>query len=155
MNAKNLGFLALGGVLLLAAGCVPMAESVQSATTTVITGHEGGAYAPKNATKYDLENKLKLVLLDHGVERSLTCSGLFERFTDDGRLQITANLRNRLNRRIQVQINCVFKDALGAPTGDATPFETLILDENAQEGKTFTAMNTLAKGYTIRVRQAR
>jgi hypothetical protein len=64
-------------------------------------------------------------------------------------------MRNRLNRRIQVQINCVFKDALGAPVGDETPFETFILDENAQEGKTFKAMNAQAKGYTIRVRQAR
>jgi hypothetical protein len=147
--------LAVVAGLLLAAGCVPMAESGQSAARTVITGHEGGAYVPQNPTKYDLENRAKFVLLDHDVQRSVTCSGLFERFTEDGRLEVTANVRNRLNRRIQVQINCVFKDAVGAPTGDETPFETLILTENAQEGVKFVSMNNQARGYTIRVRQAR
>ena len=77
-----------GTGLLLAAGCVPLSESAQSATQTVVTGHEGGAYAPKNTTKYDLENEAKFVLLDHDVQRSVTCSGLQERFTDDGRLEV-------------------------------------------------------------------
>jgi hypothetical protein len=159
MNADMKTKLLLGAGLaagwILFTGCVPMSESAESATRTVVTGHEGGAYAPVNAGKYDLENKTKSVLLDHAVQRSVTCSGLYERLTDDGRLEIVANVRNRLNRRIEVQINCVFKDALGAPTGDETPFETLILSENAQEGVKFTAMNTQAKGYTIRVRQSR
>ncbi len=114
-----------------------------------------GAYAPKNTTKYDLENKAKFVLLDPGAQASVTCSGLSERFTEDGRLEVTANVRNRDNRRIQVQINCVFKDVQGTATGDETPFQTLILTENAQEAVKFTSMNNQAKGYTIRVRQAR
>ncbi|MBM3878392.1 MAG: hypothetical protein FJ387_01540 [Verrucomicrobia bacterium] len=155
MTTKLLFPLAAGALLWLAAGCVPVAEKVEGATRTVVTGHPGGAYAPRNPTKYDLENRAKFVALDKGVERSVTCTGLFERFLEDGRLEVTANVRNRLNRRIQVQINCVFKDAQGAPTGDETPFETLILTENAQEGVKFVSINTQAKGYTIRVRQAR
>lgn len=146
---------ALAATLFAACGCRDVSQSAQGTTQAIVTGHSGGAYAPKNATKYDLENNAKFVLLDYDVQRSVTCSGLFERFTDDGRLEITANVRNRINRRIQVQINCVFKDAQGAPTGDETPFQTLILSENAQEGVKFTAMNNQAKGYTIRVRQAR
>ena len=63
-------------------------------------------------------------------------------------------MRNRENRRIEVQINCVFKDEQGFPV-DETPFRTLILTENAQEGVQFTSMNNQAKTYTIRVRQAR
>ena len=141
--------------LLLANGCVPIAEGTKDATTTVVTGHEGGAYAPVNTDRYALENQSKFVLLDHSIQRSVTCSGLFEKYTDDGRLEITANVRNRVGHRLNVQINCVFKDAQGAPTGDETPFQTLILTENAQEGVKFTSMNTLAKGYTIRVREAR
>ena len=66
-----------------------------------------------------------------------------------------ANVKNRENRRIQVQANCVFKDDQGFSTGDETPFQTLILAENSTEAVHFTAMNTLAKKYTIRVRQAR
>jgi len=155
MNAKVIMSVGASAGLLLLAGCVPASERVQSGARTVYTGHAGGAYAPQNPTKYDYENKLKFVLLDHDVQRSVTCSGLSERFTDDGRLEVIAKVRNRLNRRIEVQINCVFKDLQGTPTGDETPFQTLILSENAQEGVKFTAMNNLAKGYTIRVRQAR
>jgi hypothetical protein len=121
----------------------------------VFAGCHGGAYAPVNTTKYDLENKLGFVDMDSGAQRSVTCSGLQERTLPDGRFEVTANVRNRESRRIQVQINCVFKDAQGFPTGDETPFQTLILTENAQEGVKFTSMNNLARRYTIRVRQAR
>ena len=65
------------------------------------------------------------------------------------------HVKNRENRRIQVQISCVFKDEQGAATGDETPFQNLILGENTTEAVRFTAMNTQAKKYTIRVRQAR
>jgi hypothetical protein len=147
--------LLAGAALLAATGCVPVYESARSAGQTVVTGHEGGAYAPKNPTKYALENEAKFVLLDRQVQRSVTCSGLQEQVLPDGRLEVTANVRNRLNRRIEVQINCVFKDGQGFPTGDETPFQQLFLTENAQEGVKFVSMNNLAKGYTIRVRQAR
>lgn len=114
----------------------------------------GGAYLPKNTTKYDVENREKLVLLDARVQRSVTCSGIQERALEDGRLEIMANIRNREGRRIEVQIGCVFKDANGFPTGDESPFQTLILTENAQEAVKFTSLNNLAKKYTIRIREA-
>ena len=113
-----------------------------------------GAYEPVNATKYDLENHAKFVLLDPGAQRSVTSSGIQEKWLSDGRLQVSSNLRNRENRRIQVQVDCVFKDEQGFPI-DQTPFQNVILTENAQEAVTFTAMNTQARKYTIRVRQAR
>ena len=113
-----------------------------------------GAYAPQDTTKYDLENKAGFVLLDPGAQHSVTTSGLQERKLPDGRMEVTANIRNRENRRIQVQVNCVFKDDQGFSL-DETPFQTLILTENAQESVHFTAMNPQAKKYTIRVRQAR
>ena len=144
-----------GGMLVLAAGCVPVAESAGSATHTIVTGHEGGAYRPVNATKYNLEDSDKFVLLDKRVERSVTCSGFLERVNEDGRLEVVANVRNRLSRRIEVHIDCVFKDPQGFPIGDETPFQTLILSENAQEGVRFISMNNQAKRYTIRVREAR
>jgi hypothetical protein len=145
--------LGLGGVGLC--GCREVSESAQSATRYVITGHAGGAYEPKNVSKYDLENNARFVLLDKGVERSVTCPGIQERILDDGRLEVTANLRNRLNRRIEVQANCVFKDERGFPTKDEAPFQTLILTENAQESVSFVSLNSQAKTYTLRVRQAR
>ena len=115
---------------------------------------ETGALTPQNTTKFDTENHEKFVLLDPGAQYSVTCSGLQETTLPDGRLEVVARVRNRENRRIQVQINCEFKDAQGFAL-DSTPFQTLILTENATEGVPFTSMNGKAKDYTIRVRQAR
>ncbi len=136
-------------------GCKEVSESAESGANAVITGHPGGAYAPKNTTRYALENSERFVLLNKAAERSVTCTGIQERALEDGRIEVVANVRNRLKRRIQVQINCVFKDDQGFPTGDETPFTDVILTENAQEGVRFTSMNNQAKRYTIRVRQAR
>lgn len=112
-----------------------------------------GPYEPRPANN-ELENTAKFVLMDPGAERSVTTTGIQEKWLPDGRLQVSTNVRNQENRRIQVQVNCVFKDEQGFPV-DETPFQNLILTENAQEGVTFTAMNNQAKKYTIRVRQAR
>jgi uncharacterized protein YcfL len=116
---------------------------------------EPGPFTPQDTTKYTVENTEKFVLLDKPTQHSVTCTGLQERLLPDNRLEVVANVKNRENRRIQVQINCVFKDAQGFTTGDETPFQTLILAENSTETVRFTAMNPLAKRYTIRVRQAR
>src|SRR5207249_7934268 len=153
---RNQSVLLVAGLLLATAtGCMEVSEKVESGTRYVITGHPGGAYEPRNVNKYDLENSAKFVLLDKGVERSVTCPNIEERINDDGRMEVTANVRNRLNRRIEVQVNCVFKDEKGFPTNDEAPFKTLFLDENAQEDVRFISMNNQARTYTIRVREAR
>lgn len=117
--------------------------------------HSPGPYCPKDESKYDLEGTEKFVLMDRGAQRSVTCPRIEERTLDDGRLEVVPQIRNREDRRIQVQVNCVFKNAQGISTGDETPWQTLILTENAQEAVKFVSMNNLAKRYTIRVRQAR
>ncbi len=118
------------------------------------TSHDTGAYAPVNTTVNNLEDSAKFVLLDKGAQYSVTCSGLQETRLADNRLQVMANLRNRENRRLQIQVNCVFKDAQGFVVED-TPFQTVFLDENAQEGVRFVSGNEKAQRYTIRVREAR
>ncbi len=114
-----------------------------------------GPFAALDTTKFTLENTERFVLLDKPTQNSVTCTGLQERPLADGRLEVVANVKNRESRRIQVQINCVFKDEQGFSTGDETPWQTLILSENSTEAVRFTAMNTLARNYTVRVRQAR
>ena len=129
--------------LLLAAGCT--SKSTQGS----------GPYLPQDTTKYTLEDTGKFVLMDQAAQYSITCTGFQENTTPDGRLEVVANVKNREERRIQVQISCVFKDAQRFSTGDETPWQTLILTENATEAVRFTATNPLSKTYTIRVRQAR
>jgi len=129
-----------------------------ASATLALTGcstYDKGPYLPEQSQTPAYENTERVVLMDPGVQYSLTCTGIQEGATPDGRLTITAQIRNRENRRIEVQVNCVFKDANGYTTGDETPFQTLILTENSTEQVQFTAMNNLAKKYTIRIRQAR
>lgn len=114
-----------------------------------------GPYAPKDTTKYTIENTDRFVLLDKPTQTSVTCTGIQENRLADGRLEVVANVKNREKRRIQVQIQCVFKDEQGFSTTDETPWQTLILSEYSTEAVRFSAMNSLAKKYTIRVRQAR
>lgn len=124
------------------------------AALTAFTGcHTGGAYTPVNTNKYNVENAEPVVLMDSHVQRSVTSSGVQETMLPDGRLQVIANLRNREERRIQVQAQCEFKDAQGFPV-DSTPWVNVILTERSQEGVKFTSMNDKAKRYTVRVREA-
>jgi uncharacterized protein YcfL len=141
MKRTFVSMLAAGGAVLLAVGC--------SST------HDKGPYLPQTSKTFPYESKEPVVLMDPGVQHSVTCSGLQEKTLPDGRLEVIAHLRNRENRRIEVQANCVFKDQNGFSTGDETPFVMVILTENATEDVKFTSMNNLAKKYTIRVRQAR
>ncbi len=140
-------------------------KSIQLLLWTLLTGvflladtgckhPETGAFVPQSTTGFDTENKEKFVLLDKMTQYSVTTSGLQETVLTDGRLQVKANVRNRENRRIQVQVDCQFKDAQGFVT-EEMPFQTLILTENAQETVNFTSSNDKAKRYTVRVRQAR
>ena len=113
------------------------------------------SYAPEVADGFDMENQSAFVLMNKRVAKSVTVAGIQERILEDGRLEVTANVLSTDNRRIQVQISCVFKNENGFPTGDETPWTTLILTENAQEGAIFKSMNNRARKYTIRVREAR
>ncbi len=139
MNTKPVSLLVAVTALALSAGCVT----------------QPGPFAPLDTTKFTLENTERFVLLDEPAQNSVTCTGLQQNLLADGRLEVVANVKNRESRRIQVQINCVFKDDQGFSTGDETPWQTLILSENSTEAVRFTAMNGQAKKYTVRVRQAR
>ena len=108
-----------------------------------------------DTTKYTIESTGKFVRLDEPAQASVTCTGLQERILPDGRLEVVANVKNLEKRRLQVQINCVFKDEQGVSTGDETPFRNLILTESATQAVQFTSINNQARKYTIRVREAR
>lgn len=136
-------------------GPVSLLLSIFALALTAGCVSQPGPFAPLDTTKFTLENTDRFVLLDQPAQNSVTCTGLQERPLADGRLEVVANVKNRESRRIQVQINCVFKDDQGFSTGDETPWQTLILSENSTEAVRFTAMNGQAKKYTVRVRQAR
>jgi hypothetical protein len=140
MNKSLISLLAASGAVLLAAGC---------------STHDKGPYLPEGVKTPAYEGREPVVMLDPGVQYSVTCVSLQEKTLPDGRLEVIAHLHNRENRRLEVQANCVFKDLNGFSTGDETPFVMVILTEGATEDVKFDSMNNLARKYTIRVRQAR
>lgn len=113
-----------------------------------------GAFPPLPTTKYNLEDSAEFVLLDAGIRKTVSCTSITHLTLEDGRLEIKAKLFNLVNRRIEVQINCVFKDEEGFIV-DETPFQTLILMENSVETKNFVSINNKAKRFIISVRQPR
>ena len=114
----------------------------------------GDANQPKSTAQSNSEDTTKFVIFDGDAQHSVTCTGIQEGRTADGRMKITANLCNRETRRIEIQANCVFKDEQGFAT-DEMPFRTVILDENATESVSFESFRKEASKYTVRVRQAR
>lgn len=114
-----------------------------------------GSYSPLDSSGSSQDLNAKFTLMDPGAQQSVTSRGLQEARLDDGRLKVSCILQNRENRRIQVQVQCVFKDAQGFSTGDQTPWENVILTENGMETLTYTSLNNKPSTYTIRVRQAR
>jgi|SRR4051812_35425417 len=113
----------------------------------------GAAYMPVDTTVNDVENYSNFVLLSAGVQHSVTSSGIQQTTLPDGRMEVVANIRNREERRIQVQVQCEFKDSQGFPI-DSTTWNTLVLPELAQESVRFVSANERATRYTVRVREA-
>ncbi|MBX3733596.1 MAG: YcfL family protein [Verrucomicrobiae bacterium] len=139
MNRRTTGIVLLSLLAAALAGC---------------SSHQG-PYPPKGAEAAAWAKTGQFQLMDPGARKSVTTLGLQESRLDDGRLKVSCIVLNLENRRIQVQAQCVFKDASGFSTGDETPWENVILTENSTETLTFTSLNPLASAYAVRIRQAR
>lgn len=114
--------------------------------------NESSSYLSQGTTKYSIEGTEKFALLDRAVQAAITCTGLQEGLDPKGRLDVVANIKNRLASAIRVRIRCVFKDAHGFVVGGETPWRGLSLAEESTEAVRFTATNGVARKYTILVR---
>jgi uncharacterized protein YcfL len=130
---------------------------ILAAATLLLAGCQTGpsSFLPQENTKYSIENTGKFVLMDQATLAAVTCTGLQEHTGGDGRLEVVANVQNHGSRRIEVQVRCVFKDASGFSTGDGTAWQLLALSEGATEALRFASRNSLARQYTVEVRQPR
>ncbi len=112
------------------------------------------SYIPLNTTLNGVENHDLLVLLDSRIQYSVACLAIEQRINADGRLDVIAQLRNRENHALTLQVNCVFKDIQNIPIkGGETPFQNLLLDENKTEPVHFISPTGAAARYTICIRQ--
>lgn len=134
---------------------VLLAASAAALALTIGCATQPEAQPAVGTTKYTLENTDKFTLLDATVQHAIMCTGLQERPLADGRMEIVANLKNHDNRHIEVQADCVFKDAQSLPIGDETAWQTVPIAENATVAVRFTSTTAAAKNYTVQVRQTR
>ena len=104
-----------------------------------------------NSGYYAQQNQTKFVSLGPLATSAVTCSALQETKQADGRLRVKANVQNRVNKRIQVQIRCVFKDEQGFSI-DETPFQRLILTELGQQTVPFESLKANVVNFTVEVR---
>jgi len=131
--------------------------SIVLAVIALFTGcaSDNGVYRPLDTNRNDLENSDRFVLLTKKSQKQVTTDGIQERTTDDGRLQVIASIRSRSRSPIEVQVNCIFKNAQGMET-ETMPLQTVhfsarrLWRQYAHEPVTFTAMKPESKRYSIR-----
>jgi len=108
---------------------------------------------PKKASQLYEETET-FVYLNKGLNKQLLLAGQAVSSTEDGRLVAKAKLFNKLAEDLRVQIQTVFKDKDGYPTGDQTNWELIIIPHNAYYYYEAKAMNTKAQKYVSRCRYA-
>jgi uncharacterized protein YcfL len=110
--------------------------------------------APQDSTKFTVENTDRFTALDPAAEAAVMCTGLQERMLGDGRLEVVANVKNRQNMPVKVQVQCLFLDDQGVATEAGAPWQVLEIAGDSTEVVRFTASNAAAKRYAIRARGA-
>lgn len=112
--------------------------------------HHEGARATKNPEAFTQELSMNVALMDKQVQRSVKAAGgikIIQRA--DGRLDVFANIMNRESRRIQIQVQCVFQDENGFSVDDTTPWENVIMTENAIKRLNYTSLSAKAKNFVL------
>lgn len=112
------------------------------------------AFLPEESAKFSLADTEKFQLLDRTAQAAIACTGLQERYDDTGRLEVVITLLNRQNEPVAMESRCVFKDVLGQPAGDSTPWLPLNIEASATETVRYFATAPLARRFTVLVRSA-
>jgi uncharacterized protein YcfL len=100
------------------------------------------------------EETQTFVYLNKGLNKQLMLVDQAVSFTEDGRLVVKAKLFNKLPQDLRVQIQTVFKDQDGYPSGDETNWELIIVPHNAYYYYEAKAMNVKGRNYVSRCRYA-
>ena len=130
----------------------PILVGVLSTGLLVGCRTDTASFLPQETTKYSIESSGKFARVDFATQASIICTGLQERLSEAGHLEVVANVKNLEHREIQVRVRCVFKDADGFTTGDETVWQVITLGDEGTEAVRFAASNLLAKKYTVLVR---
>ncbi len=100
-----------------------------------------------------VENQETVVVLSQDLVNRVGLEGELVRKLPDGRLEVTASIRNLTKYPLHVQAQTVFKDVDWFSTADQTAWYDLLLNENETKSYGAVSMNDKAENYTIRIRR--
>lgn len=112
-----------------------------------------GRQAVKESDLY--EKTEQFVILDKKLVKQLYFVESSRDRTADGRLIARVKVLNKSPKLLRVQMQTVFQDAAGEPTGDQTNWELILIPSNAYDYYEAKAMNTRAEDAVTRCRLAK
>ena len=136
VGAVNRVFLALGAAVLAGCATVPPPPPAPSEAPAVSSAE---AFVP----------------LDKVAADSLAVAAVESHALPDGRLEVLISLKNRTAVPVRAGVACFFKNAQGAPTGEAAVWRPLALAGDAVETLRFESADARAERFTIAARGAR
>jgi uncharacterized protein YcfL len=113
-----------------------------------------GPYVP--AGKHpgtEIENTA--VIMDAEIKGDIAVDTQHAVRTPQGKLKALANIRNRTNQDLTVQVQTVFRNEGGFSIEDDTSWETIVLTANSTHTYISTSTNRKADLYTVRIRLMR
>ena len=115
--------------------------------------HEGPYVPSQRQPAPEFENTT--VVLDREISGLVAVDLQHAERTHQGKLKGMANIRNRTNQDLTLQVQTVFRDVNGFSINDDTSWDTIVLTAN--ETRTVGATSTTPKAdrYTIRIRMMR
>ena len=108
---------------------------------------------PKKVSQFYEETET-FVYLSKGLNKNLLLAEQATSSTQDGRLVVKAKLFNKLAQDLRVQVQTIFKDKDGYPTGDETNWQLIIVPHNAYYYYEAKALNSKGVKYVSRCRYA-
>jgi len=136
---KYLSLLFIGAVALLASGCAegPILPVANPKSPEAV-------HAPVSLLDADLEDVIAVDIIRAGKN-------------PEGLLAVQANIRDRTDKDVAIQVQTVFYDELGlvlySEPGNETPWTTVILSTNGTVPYRAQALNNAAKRFTIHIRR--
>ena len=124
----------------------------------------GCAAGPYKATRYDvnqdLERQENVVIMDKGLvnqfaDKRVVILGEKTEWTGDNRLKVLCEIRNMKKDTLKLQIQTVFKDADNFSIGQETNWELVLIPGFSTYTYKTTALNSRARKYNIRIKEAK
>lgn len=111
-----------------------------------------GPGVPEPDSKAFAKTKAPINLLDKSLSDKLGSDAASLTRTDDGRLKVAINIRNKSSKGLHVQARCVFKDDMGLSTGDETAWEEIYM--SPRQSVTYRAESKVRNAitHTVEVR---